>query len=212
MQQLARFRQEREESIADYIIRASRLVLQAHQNLQPKEQEELLISHFITGLTNYKLAQHMMTVSPPTAADAERIATCSEVLQEFKITKRAAGALIARRAETGPCELEEGKSEVDDAECKADDEEASECLAAAGDPSTRPTIGLTGATGAMSGNSREPLRCFGCNRLCHLKAQCPQNRPGATRRSPTAPCDVSQGPHIFTPMLTGPSTNTAQEC
>lgn len=49
MQQLARLRQERDESIEDYMICALRLVLQAHQDFQPKEQEELLISHLSRG-------------------------------------------------------------------------------------------------------------------------------------------------------------------
>lgn len=48
-----------------------------------------------------------MTVSPPTAAEAERIATCLEVLKELNQAKRAAGALYARRAEDATCELKE---------------------------------------------------------------------------------------------------------
>lgn len=72
------------------LIRACRLVLQAHQDLQLKEQEKLLISHLITGKANDKLAQHIITVYSPTVAEAERIATFSEVLQEFQRTKRSA--------------------------------------------------------------------------------------------------------------------------
>lgn len=128
MQQLARLRQERDKFIEDYMIRVRRLVLQAKQNLQPKEQEELFISHFITGLANDKLAQHIMTVSPPTSAEANRIATCSKVLQEFQRAKQAAKALYAGRAEATACEFDEEQLDVADANVMADDEKTAELL------------------------------------------------------------------------------------
>lgn len=68
MQQIARQRQEREESIEKYKIRSRRLVLEAHQDLQRIKQEKLIIFYLITKLAYHKLAQHIMTVSAPTAA------------------------------------------------------------------------------------------------------------------------------------------------
>lgn len=58
------------------------------------EREEL-ISHLYTSLANNELAQHMMTVNTPTAAETERIPTCSDLIQESKRAKLAAGALHA---------------------------------------------------------------------------------------------------------------------
>lgn len=140
----------------------------------------------------------MMAVSSLTAAEAERIETFSEVLQEFQRAKRAtAEAFCAGRVESFNYEQEEDPLDCIPDECEADEEESSDLLAAAGDTATRLAGNRANAIGVIGSSSRGPERCFSCGRLGHVRVQCQQNLPAPTRQSPTSPCDVCRMPHML---------------
>lgn len=80
MREMVRVSQNRVQSITDFINRVRLLVLAAHRSVKKKEREKILISNFIQGLYDNSLALQISTMSPTSAAEAERMATPRDTL------------------------------------------------------------------------------------------------------------------------------------
>ncbi|KAF0151323.1 MAG: hypothetical protein FD189_2577, partial [Elusimicrobia bacterium] len=71
---LTRTKQFPDETVTQFRSRLERLAGKAYRHLRVKDREPLAISLFASGLLDFGLAEHVLTLAPQTLSEAERIA------------------------------------------------------------------------------------------------------------------------------------------
>ena len=80
--------QTREESISEYMLRARLLILKAHLDLDHLLRERILVTSFLVGLYDRKLASSLAIAKIQTAADAEKLAIEKESVRRDPRSRR----------------------------------------------------------------------------------------------------------------------------
>ena len=104
------FTQERDETISGYMHRLRLLVLKAHPDLAHEHRERILVTSFVNGLYDRRLAESLAVVKPKTAAEAERIAAEGEaVRRDTRSRKFTSNVLMDEAAALPPLEEDIGQ-------------------------------------------------------------------------------------------------------
>ena len=105
---LASLSQTRDKSISDYMHRARLFVIKAHPDLAHASRERILITSFLLGLYDCKLASSLAVVKIQTAADVERLGAEGEAVRRDQRYRRSTSNFLPEgKSGTDPRVFEE---------------------------------------------------------------------------------------------------------
>ena len=192
---LSGFSQERDETIAEYMLRLRLLVLKAHPDMPHAHRERILITSFVNGLYDRQLAASLAVVKPTSASEAQRIASEGEAVRRETRSRRTTTNVLADGASGGRAE------EDDDDYGEVDDDEGEEDISAAlGDARFRRGNNSYSGQRGERRKATSATKCYGCDQYGHYKADCPRLRSsGGGRqqtRAPLSGCLLCGGDHF----------------